>query len=66
VHPILGTPVNSVLGAMGHVTVVTGGHISYVRGVALALWWGRKVLLDNSLAVGYKVAALRKRGLVDE
>ena len=44
----------------------TAGHISYVSGVALALRWGRKVLLDNSLAVGEKVAALRKRGLVDE
>jgi hypothetical protein len=43
----------------------TAGHISYVSGVALALRWGRKVL-DNSLAVGEKVAALRKRGLVDE
>ena len=44
----MGTSVNSVLGAMGHVTAVTGGHVSYVRGVALALGWGGKMLLDYS------------------
>jgi hypothetical protein len=47
-HSILGTSVNSVLGAWAMSQLFTGGHISYVRGVALALRWGRKVLLDNS------------------
>jgi hypothetical protein len=47
-HPFMSTSVNSVPDAMGYVTVVTGGHISYVLGVALALGWERKMLLDYS------------------